>query len=231
MPVGPLFSGFPDGLTARVTFRGDLVHRFELGPNPFVTAATTRSDDPFIRALEERVAVAVLEQARARALLRWAADALRLHGLDALAVRVLSLAGRAGPEHDATVRRLRRWITRPTVTRWQTRRVGYLETTELVGLGAGPVSRAAGVSEDLRADDPAYGRPGLRAAGVRTGPFPQRGRRGTVATAADRSRSGQLCVHAIRGWRSHGRGPSLPHRAPTRRGRSGPYARAVGRDV
>ncbi|MTV27788.1 hypothetical protein FTX61_20570 [Nitriliruptoraceae bacterium ZYF776] len=161
VPVGPLFSGFPDGLTARVTFKGDLVHRFELGPNPFVTAATTRADDPFIRALEERVAIAVLEQARARALLRWTADALRLHGLDALAVRVLSLAGRAGPEHVATVRRLRRWITRSVVTGWQTRRVGHLETTQLVGLGAGPVSRAAGVSEDLRADDPVYQRLGF----------------------------------------------------------------------
>ena len=159
--VGPLFSGFPDGLTARVTFKGDLVHRFELGPNPFATAATTRADDPFIRALQERVAVAVLEQARARALLRWTADALRLHGLDALAVRVLGLAGRAGPEHVATVRRLRRWITRRAVTRWQTRRVGHLEATQLVGLGAGPVSRAVGVPEDLRADDPAYLRLGF----------------------------------------------------------------------
>lgn len=156
VPVGPLFAGFPDGLTARVTFAGDLVHRFELGPNPYDGSPAPPADDPFVRALHEPVAIAELEVARARALLRWTSEALRVTGLDALSVRTLTLARRAEPGDAPAVGRLRRWVTHPVVTGRQTRGVGQVGAGLLRGLGVGPVGRASGVVDDVRAEDPAY---------------------------------------------------------------------------
>lgn len=154
--VGPLFSGFPDGLTARVTFQGDLVHGFELRSNPFVGRQLSPADDPFLTALFEPVTVAELEVARARALLRWSAGALRLHGLHALSLRVLSLAVTAGPADVARVRRLSRWVTGAAVTGRQTQSVGVVPPERLAGLGVGPMARAAGLIEDVRTDERAY---------------------------------------------------------------------------
>lgn len=154
--VGPLFSGLPDGLTARVTFQGDLVHGFELRANPFVGRPLASDDDPFLRALSEPVPVVELEVARACALLRWTAEALRLHGLHALSLRVLSLALVAGPADVARVRRLSRWVTGAAVTGWQTKNVGVILPERLERLGLGPVARAAGLGEDARIDDPVY---------------------------------------------------------------------------
>lgn len=154
--VGPLFSGFPDGLTARVTFQGDLVHGFELRANPFTGRRTSPADDPFLRALSEPVTVVDLEVARARDLLRWTAGALRLHGLHALSLRVLSLALIAGPADTVRVRRLSRWVTSAAVTGRQTQGVGVIPPERLEGLGVGPVARAAGLGEDARTDDRLY---------------------------------------------------------------------------
>jgi hypothetical protein len=156
VPVGPLFAGFPDGLSARITFKGDLVHRFELQPNPFAADPQADRDDPFVRALADPVPVAELEVARARELLRACARTLQLQGLDALAVRAIALASRAGPGEAAAVRRLGRWVTGRWCTAVQLRRVGRIEPAALDGLGVGPVARAAGLAEDVRTDDPAY---------------------------------------------------------------------------
>ncbi|MBS3941485.1 MAG: hypothetical protein KG028_11040 [Actinobacteria bacterium] len=154
VPVGPLFTAFPPGMSARVTFKGDLVHRFELGPSPYDDVR--REPDVFLRALTEPVAVAALEVARARALLRWTAWALRVQGLDAQAQRVLALARAATPGDEARVRRVRRWVTHPLVTGRQLRAIGRVDTDALAGLAVGPVGRAAGLIDDLRAEDPAY---------------------------------------------------------------------------
>jgi hypothetical protein len=154
VPVGPLFAGFPPGMSARVTFKGDLVHRFELDPNPSHDPAG--EPDPFHRALVGPVAVAELEVARARALLRWTAEALRVHGLEALGLRALTLARAATPRELAQVRRLRRVVTHPLVTGRQLRAVGRLDADAVAGLAAGPVGRAAGVADDVRSEDPAY---------------------------------------------------------------------------
>ncbi|MBW3620924.1 MAG: hypothetical protein KY461_11810 [Actinobacteria bacterium] len=156
VPVGPLFSGFPDGLTARVTFAGDLVHRFELGTNPYGDGEARALDDPFWRALHEPVPIAELEVARARSLLRWASEAARVAGLDALSLRTLALAERAEPGDAAAVRALGRWLTHPLVTGRQHHGVAALDASELGGLGLGPVSRASGIPDDLRSSDPAY---------------------------------------------------------------------------
>ena len=153
--VGPLFSGFPQGLAARVTFQGDLVQRFELGANPFAGWLTSGFAEPFLQALTEPVRVVDLEVARARRLLRWTADALRIHGLHALSLRVLGLAARVGPGDAAVVRRLGRWIIR-AVTGRQTRDVGIIPRARLEGFGLGPVARAAGLPYDVRTDDPVY---------------------------------------------------------------------------
>lgn len=154
VPVGPLFAAFPPGMCARVTFEGDLVHRFELGPSPYDDVHS--EPDVFQRALTEPVAVAALEVARARALLRWTAWALRIQGLDALAQRALALARAATPGDAARVRRVRRWVTHPLVTGRQLRAIGRLDADAVAGLAVGPVGRAAGLIDDLRAEDPIY---------------------------------------------------------------------------
>lgn len=156
VPVGPLFSAFPDGLTARMTFKGDLVHQLELGPNPYDDGEPRAPDDPFRRALTEPVAIAELEIARARALLRWASDAARVAGLDAFSVRTLALAQRAEPPDAAAVRALGRWLTHPLVVGRQHRGLAVLEGSDVRGLEVGPVSRASGVPDDLRSTDRAY---------------------------------------------------------------------------
>jgi hypothetical protein len=153
--VGPLFSAFPDGLTARVTFHGDVVASVEIGDNPF---AGTGGFEPslFVRSLHEHVPVRDVELARAVALLRWAADAVRLQGLGALGRRILALAAAPCPPGVAEVRRLRRCLAWAQVSGWHTRHIGLLSADVLRGLGAGPVARAAGIVEDARVDDPAY---------------------------------------------------------------------------
>jgi hypothetical protein len=153
--VGPLFSAFPDGLTARVTFHGDIVVSLEVGDNPF---AGTGAGEPsvFVRALHEPVRVRDMELARARVLLRLAAEGVRVQGLEALGRRILSLAAAPEPPTLSAVRRLRRVLAWSQVSGWHTRNVGQVRDEVLDGLGPGPVARAAGRPDDARNDDPGY---------------------------------------------------------------------------
>lgn len=167
VPVGPLFPAFPPGMSARVTFKGDLVHRFEPGPIPYDDIKC--EPNVFQRALSEPVAVVELEMARARALLRWTARALRLQGLDALAQRVLTLARAVTPQDVARVQSVRRWVTHPLVTGRQLRGIGRLSADSVAGLATGPVGRAAGVADDAREEDPAYRELGFTAVTGRVG--------------------------------------------------------------
>lgn len=153
--VGPLFSAFPDGLIARVTFHGDVVVSFEVGDNPFVGAGASERS-VFARAIHEPVPVRDMELARARSLLRLAAEGVRLQGLEALGRRILSLAAAPEPPTLNAVRRLRRALAWSQVSGWHTRNVGEVPADVLDGLGAGPVARAAGRPDDARNDDPGY---------------------------------------------------------------------------
>ena len=128
-----------------------------MGDNPFreVGYRPNPSDAPFHQALREPVRVVELERARASHHLRWLAGALRFHGLAALGERTLRLAGE--PALTATsVSALSRLLERTWALGWATTGVGVLPAERLAGLGAGPVARAAGLSEDARAAQPAY---------------------------------------------------------------------------
>lgn len=160
LTVGPFFPRFPPGLRLDLKLAGDVVVEASIGPNPYADPNFAHTSGVqhslFTRALSERVAIAELELARARHHLRWLADALAGHGLAALGTRVLRLAAHVQPGDGPLVRRLSTAVTWTQVLRWSTRGVGHVASAALAGLGLGPVARAAGVPEDLRADDPAY---------------------------------------------------------------------------
>jgi hypothetical protein len=167
LAVGPFFPRLPPGLTLAVQWAGDVVVDASVEPNPFVVGDPDARDlapllRPFVRALTEPVAIAELELARARSHLRWLAEALTAHGLDALGSRALALATGLGPDDAGPVRRLGRLIDWSQVLRWSTKGVGRIDAEALAGLGAGPVARASGLAEDARLDDPAYGQLGFQ---------------------------------------------------------------------
>jgi hypothetical protein len=151
--IGPGFAPFPPGLVLDLRVQGDVVQEVRIIENPFM--ASSDGKDPFRRALREPVPIAELEGARARHHLRWAAGALRFHGLGALGERALRLA--ATPAlNAAAARALIRSLERTHVMTWAVAGVGIVPPERLVGRGLGPVARAAGLTEDTRAEDPAY---------------------------------------------------------------------------
>lgn len=160
LKVGPFFPRFPAGLTLEVRFAGDVVVEVSPPANPFLAAgppAISRPTlDPFIRALSEPVPVAELELARARDHLRWLADALVACELRSLGVRVLRLARDIRPGDGDRLRSLARVLGLTQAVGWSTRGVGRIGAAGLKGLGAGPVARAAGLAEDVRAHDRVY---------------------------------------------------------------------------
>lgn len=155
--VGPLFPPFPPGLVLDIQLQGDVIREVAIGDNPYVVGGSNSPEAldtaVFVEALGAPQPVATLELARARHHLRWAAGALRLHGLEDDGVRLLrlarSLAPEDRPEVDAVVRRLGR---RRSLS-WATRGVGVVAAEHAP---PGPVARAAGVAADARVDDPAY---------------------------------------------------------------------------
>lgn len=156
--VGPFFARFPAGFSLDLKLAGDIVVEAVPGPNPYASAAVPPRPglNPFVRALSEPVSIAELEMARARAHLRWLADALIAHELRALGLRVLRLAASVQPGDCPVVRRLGRVLELTQILTWSTKGVGRLTGEKLAGLGLGPVARAAGIAEDLRTDDPGY---------------------------------------------------------------------------
>ncbi len=156
--VGPLFPRFPAGLVVDARLAGDLVLEVEVANllANATAAAPSPEADPFLRALGERVAIADLELARARAHLRSVAEALLAAGLEALALRALRIAANLRAGDGALVRRLATIISATQVLRWSLRGVGAVPPEAVAGLGAGPVARASGLREDLRLEDPAY---------------------------------------------------------------------------
>ena len=159
--VGPFYAPFPPGLLLDVRLAGDVVVETTTGPNPFTGEPLTPLQvppglSPFVRALSEPVSIAEVELTRARAHLRWLADALIAHELPALGLRVLRLATRVQPGDAPAIRGLARALALTQVLRWSTKGVGVLAGEMIAGLGLGPVARAAGLAEDGRSHDPAY---------------------------------------------------------------------------
>lgn len=155
--IGPFFPRFPAGLVLAVRLAGDLVLEASLPSNVLDRPAVRDAEaTPFLRALDEPVLIAELELARARAHLRWFADALQAHGLPALGLRALRLATTLRAADARRVAAFAGLVRRSQVGRWATGGVGRLGPDDVRGLALGPISRAAGVGEDARLDDPAY---------------------------------------------------------------------------
>lgn len=164
--VGPFLAPFPAGLVLEVTIQGDIVQGVVVPPPaidpeppvPLPRGGGPLADadrEPFERARTEPVPVGALEMARARHHLRSLAAALRLHGMEALALRVLRIAWRL-TESDANVlERLARRLDRPWVLGRVTAGVGRMDR-DLATVFRGPVARAAGVDADPRARMPVY---------------------------------------------------------------------------
>lgn len=161
--VGPLFPRFPTGLVLDVRWAGDLVLDALISNTltPDVDVPVRPGLAPFLRALHEPVRVEELELARAREHLRAIADTLIAQGLPALAVRAMRLASTIRPGNTGRVRGLARLIERSQLYRWSVPRSPTFERDRLAGLGLGPVARAAGLPEDLRAEDRTYGKLGF----------------------------------------------------------------------
>ncbi len=163
--IGPFFPPFPPGLVLDVTLQGDVVQEAIVPGNAFAASgahglAARAGDDPFNAALSRPVRIADLERARARHHLSWLARMLRVHGLEALALRALTLATTlvdTVPNAASTdIVALRRLLERTRGLGWATSGVGIVEASLIRGRRLGPVARAAGIGEDARVEDPVY---------------------------------------------------------------------------
>jgi hypothetical protein len=160
--VGPYLPALPVGLVVKVKLQGDVVQEATVGDNPFADDPIVELDPIFLQALVEPVPVAHLELARARHLLRWLGDALRVQGLTALGQRALSLAADLRTTDGRSVERLLAGVRRSGVLVWSLTDRDDLGPRATSGVGLGPVARAAGHPEDARLLDPAYGELGFR---------------------------------------------------------------------
>lgn len=161
LDVGPIFPPLPPGLVLRVHLQGDVIQEVAGWENALEGGAPDGGRDPFHRALEEPVPVAELELARGRHHLRWLSRTLRLHGLPALALRVLALARRIGPGDAEAVEQLRRKLERSHSLAWATAGMAVVPAGALPRAPGGPAARASGIDADARLDDPAYARLGF----------------------------------------------------------------------
>ncbi|MEX2658277.1 MAG: hypothetical protein WD232_01170 [Acidimicrobiales bacterium] len=160
LQVGPFFGPFPPGLVLHLEVQGDVVRHASLGENPFTRWPGDAPLGPlesgvFFDAVAEVAPVAGLELARARHHLRWASDALRLHGLCSPARRLAALAERIAPGDAELVVRIARQLGRSRSLASVMRGVGVVDP-ERHGLRQGIVARSTGVPEDARLSDPAY---------------------------------------------------------------------------
>jgi hypothetical protein len=165
LQLGPLHPALPPGLVLHIGLQGDVVRHAAMGANPYQTWPGDPAPGPldtasFVDALRSPTPVADLELARARHHLHWVAEALRLHGLGALGLRVSALAGSLSLADHRTVQSITRRLARSRSLAWATAGVGVADDKLLDGLEtrleAGPVRRAAGEERDARSDDPAY---------------------------------------------------------------------------
>ncbi|MEO8226478.1 MAG: hypothetical protein ABI637_03555 [Gemmatimonadota bacterium] len=165
--VGPFFPPFPTGLALELRLQGDLVQHATVHPNPFQVRSLPSSDesgdeaererdDPFGTALDRPVAIARLEMARARHHLLHLARTLRLHGLDALGRRAMSLRAGLRPGAVAPLCDLRQLLERTRGLAIGTTGAGHLAEATVRNRGLGPIARASGLAEDERVEDPAY---------------------------------------------------------------------------
>ena len=153
--LGPFFPRLPVGLVLDVQLAGDVVTGVQVTTSRPVGSVGGR-ESPFIRALSGPVSIAELELARAREHLRWLSDALVAQGLPAHGRRALRLAHDVRAGDGGRVRAFAGRVRRSGVFRWSLPRTWRLDPATLAGLGLGPIARAAGLAEDVRAEDAGY---------------------------------------------------------------------------
>lgn len=158
--IGPYFPPLPPGLVLDVGVQGDVLRTVAVGDNPFTRwpgdpPLGPLEASPFLEALRGPTEVAALELARARHHLRWAADALGLHGLHARGRELATLADGLTVDAGMSVDHLATRALRSRSLRTTMTGIGVLPA-ECAGVSAGPVARAAGSLFDARSDDPAY---------------------------------------------------------------------------
>jgi hypothetical protein len=162
--MGPALPLLPPGLVLEVKLQGDVIQEASILDNAFddraVLERVPRPGGPFRRALIEPVGIQELELARARHHLRWLAHALRLHGLDALGIRVIRMARDLTPSDGERLRSFRKLLTRIRTLDAATAGIGIVrgESAEVAG---GPPARAAGHPADARIGDESYGEIGF----------------------------------------------------------------------
>ena len=157
--VGPFFPRLPAGLVLDLKTAGDVVIEAAvieatIGLQPIPSPAWMPS--PFVRALREPVPIAELELARARDHVRWLADALVAQGLPAYGLRALRLAHDLQPGKGDPIRAFAGRLRRTGLFRWSLPRAGRIDPARLAEQGLGPLARAAGLADDVRAEDPGY---------------------------------------------------------------------------
>lgn len=152
---GPFSAVLPPGLGASLTLHGDVIAEFEVASRPY----PVRLPDLFSRALEQPVAIADLEMARAGYHLRQLSHALWINGLESLSLSVLQRVHRLKP--GDSIAGLYRWLNRTGFFLSMGAGKGVLspEQAELIG---GPAARAAGLVKDARLDDSGYQQLGFK---------------------------------------------------------------------
>lgn len=150
--IGPWFDGFPPGLALRVFLQGDVAQVVEVTTTDFVTPGPP---DVFARALHEPMPIRDLEMARARHHLEWMGDALRMAGVDRLAMRAYRLSAAIGPGESDILERFMTAARRSLLGPMTLRGVGILpQDVDVENLG--PVARAVGRRHDRRSSEQAY---------------------------------------------------------------------------
>ena len=158
LPLGPFFPPLPPGLLLDLELQGDVVRGVSVRENPFTRAPGDPALGPldtmvFVDALAHPAPVAALEVARARHHLRWAASAVRLHGLHAVARRLSDVAEHITDDDARSVRALVRHLGRRRSLAAAMAGIGVVRGDDTLG---GPVARASGAGGDGRCADPAY---------------------------------------------------------------------------
>ena len=157
--LGPCFARLPTGLVLDLRVAGDVVVGASVTSRSLDVAPSTLGGirrSPFLRALTTSVPIAELETARAQDHMRWLADALHAAGLRALGLRALGLAGTVRPGDGRAVRDFGRMLDHTGLYHWSLGPARNVGAETLAGLSLGPVSRAAGLREDVRLVDPGY---------------------------------------------------------------------------
>ncbi|WP_048308198.1 hypothetical protein [Halomonas sp. PR-M31] len=148
--LGPFLPMLPPGLSAKVTLQGDLIQSWTTRGAPYPIAL----ESLFFQALQGPVPIAALERARARYHLKRLHFALRLAGLDRLALEALRLAFDSHLSLKG-VAILRRRLMRSGFFRLTATGQGRLDE-ETARRAGGVAARAAGHEEDWRSEDEGY---------------------------------------------------------------------------